>query len=171
VSQVDEGLTSDDEAEVCIAEWVDMPKDNPITSTFLIPGPGKEEMRFMFDMTKCNKLFDVLLQNNMIRLKGGHIIPSVEQVTRRKYCKWHISFSHTTNKCNYFCWQIQSALNDGCFTLGDAHHMMLDVNTLRDRFWRKEGVGVEWSRRKYGREECRGVRWTEDKDDEAMVAW
>jgi hypothetical protein len=35
-------------------------------------------MRFMFDITKCDKLFDVLLQNNVIRLTGGHTIPTAE---------------------------------------------------------------------------------------------
>jgi hypothetical protein len=96
-------VPSDDEAEVCVAEWVDTPKDKPITCTFLKPGPGKKkEVRFTFDITKCDKLFDVLLQNNVIGLKGGHTIPTVEQIARRKYCKWHDSFSHTTNECNYF---------------------------------------------------------------------
>jgi hypothetical protein len=55
-------VPSDDEAEVCVAEWVDTPKDRPITCTFLKPGSGKKkEVRFTFDITKCDKLFDVLL--------------------------------------------------------------------------------------------------------------
>jgi hypothetical protein len=75
----DEGLPSDDEAKVCVADWVDTPKDKPIMCTFLKPGMGKkEEMRFTFDTTKCDKLFDVLLQNNVIRLKGGHTIPTAK---------------------------------------------------------------------------------------------
>jgi hypothetical protein len=103
VGLVDEDVTSDEESEVCIVEWIDAPKEKPITCTFLKPGLGKmEEMKFTFDITKCIKLFDVLLQNNVIRLKGGHTIPSVEWITRRKYCKWHVSFSHTTNECSYF---------------------------------------------------------------------
>jgi hypothetical protein len=65
-------------------------------------------MKFTFDVTKCDKLFYLLLQNNIIRLKGGHVIPMVEQLARKKYCKWHDSFSHMTNECNYFCRQIQS---------------------------------------------------------------
>jgi hypothetical protein len=88
--------------------------------SFLKPGPRKkDEMKFMFDVSKCDKLFDVLLQNNVIRLKGGHVIPTAEQLAQKKYCKWYDSLSHTTNKCNYFHQQIQSALNDGHLTLGD----------------------------------------------------
>jgi hypothetical protein len=126
---VEDNMGSDDDAEVCVAEWVDTPKGKPVACSFLKPGPGKkEEMCFTFDVTKCDKLFDVLLQNNIIRLKGGHVIPSADQLARKKYCKWHDSFSHTTNECNYFHRQIQSALNDGRLTLGDAHQMKLDTN-------------------------------------------
>jgi hypothetical protein len=78
-------------------------------------------------VSKCDKLFDVLLQNNVIRLKGGHEIPPAEQLAQKKYYKWHDSFSHTTNECNYFHRQIQLALNDGRLTLGDAHQMKLDT--------------------------------------------
>jgi hypothetical protein len=60
-------------------------------------------MKFTFDVSKCDRLFDVLLQNGVIRLSEGHIIPPVVQVMRGKYCKWHGPFSHNTNDCNYFC--------------------------------------------------------------------
>jgi hypothetical protein len=53
---------NDDEVEVCMAERVDTPKGKPMTCPFLKLGPRKkEEMCFTFDMSKCNKLFDVLL--------------------------------------------------------------------------------------------------------------
>jgi hypothetical protein len=121
---VEDSPDSDDEVEVCVEEWVDNPKGKLMTCSFLKPGPGnKEEMCLTFDISKCDKLFDVLLQNNIIRLKGGHVIATAYQLARKKYCKWHDSFSHTTNKCNYFHRQIQSALNDGHLTLRDAHQM------------------------------------------------
>lgn len=54
--------------------------------SFLKPDPGKkDEMKFMIDVSKCDKLFDALLQNNVIRLKGGHVIPTVEQLAQKKY--------------------------------------------------------------------------------------
>jgi hypothetical protein len=129
IGAVDENASSDDDVEVCVAEWVDTPKNKPKACAFLKPGTGKrDEMRFTFDVLKCDKLFDILLQNNVIRLKGGHVIPTADQLARRKYCKWHNSFSHMTNECNYFLRQIQSALNDGRLTLGDGHQMKLDVD-------------------------------------------
>jgi hypothetical protein len=46
----------------------------------------------MFDVSKCDKLFDVMLQNNIIRLKGGHIIPTVEQLAQKNIVSGMICF-------------------------------------------------------------------------------
>jgi hypothetical protein len=83
-------------------------------------------MKYIFDISKCDKLFDVLLQNNVIRLRDGHVIPSLEQLTKRSDCKWHNSFSHFTNECNYFRRQIQSGLVDGPLSFGEGSKMKLD---------------------------------------------
>jgi hypothetical protein len=61
-------------------------------------------------------------------LAEGHVISAPEVLARKKYCKWHNSYSHTTNECNYFRQQVQSALNDGWLTLGDGNTMKLDVD-------------------------------------------
>jgi hypothetical protein len=72
VDTVGEDPSSDDDTEVCVAEWVDTPKDKPITCSFLKLGLGKkDDLKFAFDVSKCDKLFDILLQNNIIKLKGG----------------------------------------------------------------------------------------------------
>ena len=118
---------SDEETDVCMAKWVDAPKSRPMVCAFLKPSPGKrEEMKYTFDVSKCDKLFDILLQNNIIRLREGHVIPPPEQLAKKDYCKWHNSFSHSTNECNYFRRQIQSALADGRLTFGEASKMKLD---------------------------------------------
>jgi hypothetical protein len=117
VNMVDDDISSEEE-EVCVGEWVDAPQAKPLKCSFLKPEPSKNgEMKFTFDVSKCDRLFDVLLQNNIIKLKGGYVIPTAEQLARKKYCKWHDSFSHITNECNYFCRQIQLALNDGHFLM------------------------------------------------------
>jgi hypothetical protein len=101
---VEDDNASDEEAGVCMAEWVDGGRGKPLACAFLKPTPGKkEEMKFTFDVTKCDKLFDVLLQNNMIHLSEVHVVPPTGQPLKGKYCKWHGTFSHNTNKCNYFC--------------------------------------------------------------------
>jgi hypothetical protein len=54
----------------------------------------------------------------VIRLSEGHVVPSAEQLAKKKYYKWHDSYSHTTNECNYFRRLVHSSLNDGRLTLG-----------------------------------------------------
>jgi hypothetical protein len=71
----------------------------------------KEKVKFTFNITKCDKIFDELLKHGNIKL--SHIIPSVEELKGRVYCKWHGSFLHNTNDCAVFRRQIQSAINEG----------------------------------------------------------
>jgi hypothetical protein len=56
------------------------------------------------------------------------VVPPTGQAIKGKYCKWHGTFSHTTDECHYFHQQVQSALNDGQLTLGDRHKIRLDVD-------------------------------------------
>jgi hypothetical protein len=103
VNCVDEASSSEEESEACVAEWVEAPRDKPLACSFLRPSQRKkEEVKYTFDVTKCDKLFDVLLQNKIIQLREGHVIPPPRQVAKGKCCKWHGTFSHTTNECNYF---------------------------------------------------------------------
>jgi hypothetical protein len=63
VNYMEEDSTSDDDdSGVCVAEWVNVALGKPLACAFLKPIPGKkDEMKFTFDVTKCDKLFDVLL--------------------------------------------------------------------------------------------------------------
>jgi hypothetical protein len=85
-------------------------------------------VKFTFDVTKCDKLFDILLQNKVIWLSENNVVPSAAQLAKGKYYKWDGTFSHMTNECNYFHGQVQPALNDGRLTLGDVHRMKLDTD-------------------------------------------
>jgi hypothetical protein len=126
---VDEGSASESDAEVCMAEWVDTPRDKPISCSFLKPNTShKEEIRYTFDVSKCDKLFDVLLHGGVIKLAEEHMIPRAEVLAKKRYCKWHDAHSHTTNECNYFRRQVQSALNNGQLTLGDGDKMRFDTD-------------------------------------------
>jgi hypothetical protein len=105
VNFVDEEVDDEEGNEICIAEWVEKPGDKPISCSFLKPNGGRrEEMRYTFDMSKCDRLFDLLLQGGVIRLIEGHVVPSADILVKKTYCKWHDSYTHTTNECNYFQW-------------------------------------------------------------------
>jgi DNA-directed RNA polymerase subunit M/transcription elongation factor TFIIS len=60
---------ADDEEgnEICVAKWVEKPKDKPISCSFLKPNRGRrDEMRYTFYVMKCDHLFDLLLQGGVI---------------------------------------------------------------------------------------------------------
>jgi hypothetical protein len=132
VNCVNDESASDEETEICVAEWVDTPKDKPISCSFLKPNNVKnEEMQFTFDVNKFDKLFNVVVKGGVIRLAEGHVIPATNVLAKRKFCRLHDSYSHSTNECNYFCRQVQSAINDGQLTLSDGNKMRLDVEPFR----------------------------------------
>ena len=68
-------------------------------------------MKFTFDVSKCDRIFDELLHLGHIKIT--HVIPPLEELNRRAYCKFYNSHSHATNDCNVFCRQVQSAMNEG----------------------------------------------------------
>ena len=69
----------------------------------------KEPESYGFDITKADKIFDLLLSERLIKLKPYHKIPSEEELKNMKYCKWHNAMSHDTNECKVFRQQIQLA--------------------------------------------------------------
>jgi hypothetical protein len=73
----------------------------------------KEPESYGFDITKADKIFDLLLSEGLIKLKPYHKIPSEEELKNMKYCKWHNATSHDTNECKVFRQQIQMAFEQG----------------------------------------------------------
>jgi hypothetical protein len=75
---------------------------------------GKEEdPKFGFDVTKADKIFDLLLQEGQIKLSQYHTIPSADELKKIRYCKWHDATFHSTNDCKIFRQQIQIAIEQG----------------------------------------------------------
>ena len=126
--ECDSDSASDDDVEICVAEWVHAPKSKPFACTALRPTPAKREVKFTFDIIKCDKIFDMLLQEKHIRLREGHVFPSSEELREKAYCKWHNSFSHASNDCNVFRRQVQSTINEGRLTFTYGDKMKLDTD-------------------------------------------
>ena len=76
---------SDDEVYVYTNEFVWSSKDKPYTSNALktIRKNRDEEMKFSFDISKSDKIFDALLQDKMIRI--SHTSPPFEELKWRAY--------------------------------------------------------------------------------------
>jgi hypothetical protein len=67
VNFVDEEANDEEGNGICVAEWVEKPGVKPISCSFLKPNRGRrEEMRYTFDMSKCDCLFDLLLRGGVI---------------------------------------------------------------------------------------------------------
>jgi hypothetical protein len=91
VNFMDEEADDKEDNEICVAEWVEKPRDKPISCYFLNPNGGRrEEMRYIFDVSKCDHLFDLLLRGGVIRLTKGHVIPSAHVLAKKIYCMWHL---------------------------------------------------------------------------------
>jgi hypothetical protein len=80
----------------------------------------------MFDVAKCDRIFDYLLQKKQIKLPRGHVIPSLEQLKKHAYCKWHNSYSHATKDCNIFRRRVQSAINEKQLKFAESPQIKLN---------------------------------------------
>jgi hypothetical protein len=124
--------SSDDENEVYVAEFVWPSKSKASSCASLKPATKgrQEELKFTFDISKCDRIVDELLKLGNIKI--SHTMPPLDEIKRRAYCKFHNSYSHATNDCNVFHRQIQSAINEGRLML---HEMQVDnqhfpINTM-----------------------------------------
>ena len=70
-------------------------------------------------MSKCEGIFDELAK--LEKIKFSQTIPSMNELKRRAYYKFHNTFSHATNDCNVLCRQIQSAINEGRLVVPAMH--------------------------------------------------
>ena len=109
-----QGESSDDEGnKVYAAEFVWSSNDKSSTCASLKPIPKNrhDEVKYIFNVSKCDRIFDELAR--LGKIKFSHTIPPVDELKKRAYCKLHNNFSHATNDCNVFRIQIQLAINEG----------------------------------------------------------
>jgi hypothetical protein len=86
---------SGDDQEVAVAEWTR--GENPVSCKWVKQqGPAKG---FDFDMSKVEKIFDLLLKEKQLKLPEGCKFPTAQELQGRSYCKWHHSFTHNTSDC------------------------------------------------------------------------
>ena len=85
-----QGEASDDEDnDVYAAEFVWSSNDKPSNCASLKPIPKNrhDEIKYTFDVTKCDRIFDELAK--LGKIKFSHTIPSMDELKRRAYCKFH----------------------------------------------------------------------------------
>jgi hypothetical protein len=108
-----------------VAEWIDN-KSDPFVCLALKPNPQKNrinKLKYSFDFTFCDHVFDILLKNNFIRIIDHNVLPSIQNLEELTYCKWHNSFDHNTCDCNMFRHVIQLAIDKGRLKFSKAQQM------------------------------------------------
>jgi hypothetical protein len=85
--------------------WPSEDKSFSCVSLKTVSKGRREELKFTFDVSKCDCIFDELLKLGIIKI--SHTMPPFDKIKRRAYCKYHHSDSHATNDCNVFRRKIQ----------------------------------------------------------------
>ncbi|KAK1681896.1 hypothetical protein QYE76_042744 [Lolium multiflorum] len=122
----DEDEDSAEDQEVAVAEWTRTP--HCVRQWVNPPGPPRG---LDFDVTKTEQIFDLLLKEKQLKLPEGHKIPTAQEMNKRPYCKWHHTFTHTTNDCKVLRAQIQMAIESGRLTFGQFA-MKVDMRPFPD---------------------------------------
>jgi peptide methionine sulfoxide reductase MsrB len=109
----DSDNSSDESNDIYATEfcWPSKAKSYACDSLKLVHKNRQEEIKFTFDVAKCDKIFDELHKAGCIKM--SHTIPPLDELKQKAYCRWYNSFSHATNDCNIFHRQVQSAINEG----------------------------------------------------------
>lgn len=71
------------------------------------------ERTYTFDITQQEAIFDHLNADGRIRFRKGYKPPTATELTGKEYCKFHCSWTHSTNACIVFRNFIQAALDRG----------------------------------------------------------
>jgi hypothetical protein len=96
--------SDDEEADMCVAKWSWGSNSKSFVCSSLKPASKsqQDELHYTFNVAKCDRIFDYLLQEKQIKLSSNHVIPSLKHLKKQVYCKCHNSYSHVTNDCNVF---------------------------------------------------------------------
>jgi hypothetical protein len=137
VHLVERDSLDDESTDVYTTELVWPMKAKPLSfsSLHLVQKNRQEEVKFSFNVAKCDKKFDELLKSGNIKV--AYTIPPLDDLKRHAYCKWHNSFSHDTNDCNVSRRQIQSAINEGRLSFQemqiDKQPFSVNITQLTDK--------------------------------------
>jgi hypothetical protein len=98
----DSDSSSDESNDIYAAKfcWPSKAKSYACDSLKSVHKNRQEEIKFTFDVAKCDKICDELHKARCIKMP--HTIPPLDELKQKAYCRWHNSFCHATNDCNIF---------------------------------------------------------------------
>jgi hypothetical protein len=113
---------SDDELDVAAAEIMWGKEPLTMNQRWVKQTKGTYD----FDITKADKLFELLVKEGRIRLPEGHAMLRPDGVKGKRYCGFHDRDSHSINDCRVFKMRIQKAIQEGHLKFDNK--MKLDGN-------------------------------------------
>ena len=92
--------------------------------------PSAPARTYHFDVDRADELFDILLESKYISLcDPRHKIFSKKELQGREHCKWHSSFTYSTNNCLTFGNIIQEKLDNKILKFQDKPKENMTVDT------------------------------------------
>ena len=104
-------LDVNQEDEICVAKLQPGPPYN--CQMLKLEGKKNSNSKYGFNVTKADKLFDVLLKDKQITLSDDYKIPTFKQRIGKRYYKFHNIFGHWTNSCLRFRDMVQKTIDEG----------------------------------------------------------
>ncbi|KAF7150804.1 hypothetical protein RHSIM_Rhsim02G0050900 [Rhododendron simsii] len=89
---------------------------------------NKPTKAYTFDITKAEAIFYQLLTDKLLKLPFGHKIPTSDELKGKEYCKYHNSWSHSTNNCYVFRNDIQDKIDRGEFKFPEKDKQAMGVD-------------------------------------------
>ncbi|XP_050889464.1 uncharacterized protein LOC127094713 [Lathyrus oleraceus] len=134
------GLLDFDESKVGLAELKQGP---PYSCKVLAPSNGKNTVEleksdtfpkrtYTFDITKCDKIFKLLVKGGQMIVPLGAKIPHLEQRKKRGFYKYHNFLGHKTSQYFIFRDLVQKTIKDGWLKFKDRvkSQMIIDLDPL-----------------------------------------
>jgi hypothetical protein len=111
-----------DDPHVAIAEWTWG------KASVSCPWVKESENTYDFDVEKANRILDLLLEKNKLRLPANHVIPLAQELKGKKYYKFHNVTYHNTNECRIFRLHIQNTIEQGRIKFEPAKKPTMDID-------------------------------------------
>jgi hypothetical protein len=109
LEKADQMEDSDDDQDVAAAEIMWGKEPLTMNQRWVRQTKGTYD----FDITKADKLFELLVKEGRIKLPEGHSMLQPDGVKEKRYCGFHDRNSHSINDCRVFRMRIQKPIQEG----------------------------------------------------------
>ncbi|KAL6286534.1 hypothetical protein ACE6H2_010924 [Prunus campanulata] len=91
---------------------------------------AREMKAYTFDLMRVEAIFDLLLTEKKVKLCFGHKIPKAEELKGKTFCKYHSSWSHSTNNCIVLRDVIQKLIDEKKLQFAEKVAMKVDAEPI-----------------------------------------